>query len=682
MSSKVDMFLQESGGTTFTETAPRPPVPGEENEKESNGGMSTKSSGSHRSQVSQTSCRSMGSTKGDINPATPRKSNIEKPAVSNVTCCFDEEMDAPLGFEPEGSVTNSPPFTENSTPPYLKWAESLQNLLEDHDGVTLFKEFLGQEDVGTASVDFWFACQGLKKNAQITEHSQVVKLMKTISKRYIKGERLPFVDGDTKRTIAEGINLQHEDNIDVTLFDAAQTQVETYMKNETYPLFLNSNLYLSYVSREGDSPKSSNSSIGSNSASRPVSSGPLPTVKEDQELRNDDFAVPFSVGPPTTRHHSRTAPLEAVRPDVLSTPYLSHRSQAVPYHNSYAPVSAQDSEIQSLSSQDTFSEDAQSVTDSRMDTHTESGDIAWGTDRIEDGPASQTERMSPLFQWKQLGKRPERLANVKNRNIAETNCKQFAELLSKRLMEVLAERESKERFQEAMNRSDISETMEKTCLSSSSVKNATSTSFGPLLQSSMIDEENADSILEEHCSRIWESSAGQTPSRSPGRSRSPDRFRKPAVPPTGTSSMPGTLHVKTSQSKKRTNSTMSHSLASFDSGMGDDAHKQCVSHKHYHHHHHHHHEKRKTKQKLEWQAQEHSKVCIGDVSTPHHGGRGTRTRSAPRTSSDAYSNLDSGISMVESCQTTQDNSLMADPAKSKYVFRWYRLKLKYSPGAG
>jgi len=204
--------------------------------------------------------------------------------------------------------------------------------------------------------------------------------------------------------------------------------------------------------------------------------------------------------------------------------------------------------------------------------------------------------------------------------------------------------------------------LDKSCVSSSSVKN-TSTSFGPFLQSSLImDEENADSILDEHCSRIWERSAGQTPSRSPGRSRSPERFRKPLTPHAGPASMPGTLHVKPGQGKKRTN-PMSHSMSSFDSGMGDDVNNKCVeTHKHYHHHHHHHHDKRKTKQRLELQAQQHSMVCWGDgTPTSHaHSGRSSRQRSGTRTSSDACSYLDSGIS--ESCQTTQD---VLDPAKSK-----------------
>lgn len=307
------MFLLESGGTNFTETAPRPPVPGEENEKESNGGQSTKSSGSHKSQVSHTSSRSLGSNKGDVNPATPRKSNIDKLATSNVACSgVDEEMDAPLGFEPEGSVANSPPFTENSTPPYLKWAESLHNLLDDPDGVQLFRTFLEQEDIGTSSLDFWYACQGLKiQERSEEERTQMVKI---IFKKLIKGDKLPFVDSSTKRIIAENINSGSY----MTLFDEAQSQVENYMKNDTYPLFLKSDLYVQYVNKEGDSPKSSNSSSGSNSASRPVSSGPLPTLKEDQELVNEDFNITHSVyGPPPSKHQNRSVYSDIKRPEVI-----------------------------------------------------------------------------------------------------------------------------------------------------------------------------------------------------------------------------------------------------------------------------------------------------------------------------------------------------------------------------
>ncbi|XP_052263701.1 axin-1-like isoform X2 [Dreissena polymorpha] len=661
-SSKVDMFLLNSGGTNFTETAPRPPVPGEENEKESNGGMSTKSSGSHKSQVSHTSGRSVSSNKGDINPATPRKSNIEKPANVNLSICGIDDDDAPLGFEPEGSATNSPPFTENSTPPYLKWAESLHNLLDDHDGVKLFRNFLDQEEIGSASIDFWFACQGLKKKPKNSEEiPQLIKLMRTIYKKYIKGDRLPFIDYETKRIISESISLQKSD-VDVTLFDDVQAQVETYMKSNTYPLFLKSDLYVQYVSKEGVSPKSSNSSSSTNS--RPVSSGPLPTLQEDQELGASDLSCTV-MGPPPIRHHSRPTHVDTVRPEALSSLYPYH-PRPVSHHNSYAPVSAQDSELQSLSSQDTFSEDAQSITDSSIDGHSYRERRTRRGIRLRRPPPNRENEHEPFIP------RPDRGNLAKDRNIAETDCPRFAKMLIEKLQAVVDEIEKQERMQNSLNaiRNEGHETLDRSNVSNTSIKNnTTSTSLPPLLTSSFIEEENADSILDEHCSRIWERSAQQTPSRSPGRhsphSKSPDRFRKP-LPHSGSASMSGTLqHVRSSQSKKRTN--MSHSMSSFDSGMGDDLNKCVETHKHIHHHHHHHHEKqqRKNKQRLELQAQQHSMVCWGDGTAQHHGVRSARQKA--RVSSDVCSNLDSGISMVESCPATQD--LAIDPAQTK-VLQW------------
>lgn len=673
MSSKVDQFLSESGGNNFTETAPRPPVPGEENEKESNGGMSTRSSGSHKSQLSHTSGRSIGSNKGDINPATPRKSNVDK-AASNVSCVgqkFDEDMEAPLGFHPEGSVANSPPFTENSTPPYLKWAESLYTLLDDRDGVQLFKTFLQQEGIGTSSVDFWFACNGFQLKKEGSE--EFIQVIRIINKKFIKSDKLPYVDINTKRKISETIHSGSE--VSTNIFSEAQAQVEEYMKSDTYPLFLKSDLYIQYVSKEGESPKSSNSSSGSNSA-RPMSSGPLPTLKEDQELKNDDFADPYHIqevcGPPPTKGSNRSLHCDTKRQEVFSSPYSV---RTVPYHVSYAPVSARDSENQSISSsQDALTDDTRSLTDSSVDGH------SYRESRKHKNYIKVMKRHAGAN--REYGRTfiPRTERAPKDRNIAEVDPKKFAEMLIEKLLQVQKEREKEERVKhtlsQVMNRSDISDTLEKSCVSATSSKNnTTSTSLVPLLTSSMIDEENADSILEEHCSRIWERSAGQTPSRSPGRhsprSKSPDRFRKTlsqGQPHSGTASMPTTLHTKQLHKKR----AEFYSMSSFDSGMGEDLNKCSVeTHKHIHHHHHHHHNERgrKSKHKLELQAQQHSMMLWGDGTPRSHSSSGTRQKTGGRTHSDACSNLDSGISMVESVSQPQADVSVSDPSRTK-VLQW------------
>lgn len=650
MASKVDQFLNESGGNNFTETAPRPPVPGEENEKESNGGMSEKSSGSHKSQLSHCSGRSVGSN----NPATPRKSNIEKP-TAYTNQAFDDEMDAPLGFEPEGSANNSPPFTENSTPPYIKWAENIHMLLDDRDGVQLFRTFLEQEGIGTGSIDFWFACQGVKKMPRTEQRT--INVIKVINKKYIKSDKLPCLDAETKRSIADLISRSE---IQLSIFNTAQEIVEQYMEKNTYPLFINSDLYVQYVSRGGESPKSSNVSSGSNSA-RPMSSGPLPTLKEDQELQPDDFVVQFAVPEPPKA--SRTSHSQFSKgQEVFSTTYPYSQKQ-IPYHISYAPVSAQDSEIQSQSSQDYLTDDTRSLTDSSIDGHS----------YRESQSRKQQKKYLKAMQKKAYTNKecgpfiPRTDRAPKDRNIAETDPESFAKLLISKLERVRMDREKQERIQMSiskLNQSDVSDTLDKSCASASS--RTTTTSIIPLLTSSMIDEENADSILEEHCSRIWESSAQQTPSRSPGRhsprSKSPDRSRRSLSQP-GSSSLPGTLQTKHLH-KKRSDI---YSLSSVDSGVEDVNKHSVETHKHIHHHHHHHHDRRRSKHKLELQAQQHSMVCWSDNPRPHSGTTRQKPVSGSRNHSDVCSNLDSGISTIESIGQPPDP--VQDPTTSK-VIQW------------
>lgn len=655
----MDQFLKESGGNNFTETAPRPPVPGEENETKSNGGMSTQSSGSHKSQVSHASSRSHCSKQGDTNPATPRKSNLDKTISCSVEGC--EELEAPLGFEPEGSAANSPPFTENSTPPYLKWAENMNYLLDDGDGIELFRAFLDQEGAGMHSLQFWLACKGLKNKDQID--SDASRVIKAIQKKFIKSDKLPYLKACTKNAINEKL----KSGLDLTIFDFAQDEVEVFMRNNLYPLFIKSDLYIQYVQKGGDSPKSSNSSSGSNSA-RPLS-GPLPPLVEDIELQQVDINSSFSLGPPVSKSRSRSHSSEKKHPDYFnfSAPYPPYQQRPVPYHVSYAPTSAQDSEIQSLSSQDNLTDDTISLTDSSVD----------GRSFVE----SKKYRKYYRHLQRKAGQNPDNGMIIprterapKDRNIAEIDPAKFAQMLIERLEVVLKEQEKKEKFHVTLNKvdqSELNDTMDRSCISTSS---RNTTSIGPLLTSSMIDDENADSILDEHCSRVWDRSVQDTPSPGrhspPPRPKSPDRTRKvlsQTQPHSGSASMPSTLHssMKPLHNKKRTDF---YSMSSFDSGVVED---KCAleTHKHIHHHHHHHHSRdsRKSKHKLEIEAQQHSYVCFGDIGTPRPHGSGStgRKTNIRNHSSDAASNIDSGISL----DSAQPHPPLFDTSNTK-VLKW------------
>lgn len=174
---------------------------------------------------------------------------------------------------------------------YLRWAESLKQLLEDSEGVRLFKQFLDQEQGCSAVLDFWFACSGLKMVADDPE--RFAGLAKMVYKHYVKGERLRL-SADIRRRIVERLRQRQ---IDRTMFDEAQAYIEHVMRSDDYPLFLKSDTYLQYVQCGAGSPQmaagNSSSSLASNNV--PVSNDciirSLPTVAEDEELALNDLKV-------------------------------------------------------------------------------------------------------------------------------------------------------------------------------------------------------------------------------------------------------------------------------------------------------------------------------------------------------------------------------------------------------
>lgn len=190
-----------------------------------------------------------------------------------------------------------------------------------------------------------------------------------------------------------------------------------------------------------------------------------------------------------------------------------------------------------------------------------------------------------------------------------------------------------------------------------------------LLLMQSIEEDNAQSILEEHCSRIWDNSSHHTPSRSPGRhspkSKSPDRtLRK--IPASANTTFPGTLTSKSRKAKKET----CISMLSSDSGVGDEKRVHTI----HHHHHHHHGTQGHGRAALEWVAQNKTMAhWRGDQTGRPHGDflqgaktsssgagsigptgdlndsrrkDGARRSNSRKTSTDASSVFDSGISGV------------------------------------
>lgn len=287
---EIHQFLDNSGGSNFTESAPRPPVgPGEENELHSTGGHSNKSSGSHKS---LTSNRSNGSGTGRATPRRlqkpaklpPTTATVTQPAATSAADEKDGEHEAPLGFEPEGSDRLE--FTENN-PSYTRWAENIDHLLEDADGVALFQKYLTQES-SVNLFEFYFAWKYLQQ-LDTNDIKSIGSLVKTMYKAFIKGDKadkkLTLICKDTKECIAKLVSSKQYSK---SVFDAAKDQVVDILKREFYLPFLKSTIYLQYIQSIEESPKDSVHSSGAGSA-RPMSSA-LPTVPEHSELEFSHIA--------------------------------------------------------------------------------------------------------------------------------------------------------------------------------------------------------------------------------------------------------------------------------------------------------------------------------------------------------------------------------------------------------
>uniref|UniRef100_H2U944 Axin-1 n=1 Tax=Takifugu rubripes TaxID=31033 RepID=H2U944_TAKRU len=479
-------------GSSFTEDAPRPPVPGEEGELVSSDGRQ---------------CSNLClSSKDEAPAATPRRPDLD------------------LGYEPEGSAS--------PTPPYLKWAESLHSLLDDQDGIHLFRTFLGQEDRADM-LDFWFACSGFRKlDSREGSEEKKVKLAKAIYRKYILdngGIVSRQIKAATKSFIRDCVLKLH---VDPAMFEQAQTEIQTLMEGNSYPLFLKSDVYLEHTRTGGESPKphGDQSSVSGNGADL---LGYLPTLNESDEWRCDRGAEERSKGERLARRLlTEAAPQRVARGDSSKDgggfrPAPWREAAAPHYVNAgYAAApatSANDSEQRSVSSD----ADSLSLTDSSIDGvppyrhrkqhRREMQESAKANGRVPLPPIPR-----PNWIPKDIHVEPERFA-------AELIC---------RLEGVLREREAGEKLEERLRRVRLEEEGHEVMPIASGLSvhrappSASSQHYNPRLVDInnsgpfMRDahEENPESILDDHVRRVMKTPGCQSPGtgRHSPKSRSPE----------------------------------------------------------------------------------------------------------------------------------------------------------------
>ncbi|XP_038212112.1 axin [Zerene cesonia] len=244
-----------------------------------------------------------------------------------------------------GSSARSP-----ASPPYVRWARALHFLLEDAEGVRLFRKFVcGAGGLHVDRLNFYFAVHGLRQETEPPKIRQVVSAIY----KFLRKSQLTMPEAlktQVKQALKDGASIEK------TIFDEMEQEVTRAITETTYQAFLRSEAYVSYVSAATQPLSSPDASP----PHRDVSAcGQLATLHEGQELGGGGARLTHDalLATQSRRLHEDVAPRRCHKRSV----YSAHVSYA-----GYTPTSRQDSERASLSSGRTDS-DAVSLSGSSVD---------------------------------------------------------------------------------------------------------------------------------------------------------------------------------------------------------------------------------------------------------------------------------------------------------------------------
>jgi len=193
----------------------------------------------------------------------------ERSEVSNAT---PRRADVDLGYEPEGSAS--------PLPAHERWKISLHNMLEDRDGVCLFKEFLKQINEEKI-LECWLAMKGFQdfgiKTLKSTNSSAAssttgplcndiqsdedivmirIRLASRIYQHYLDDNRgdphvKSVVKTATKVYIRQQVRNAKKSKhlLDRDLFLQAQNEIERNVESNSYKKFLKSILFINYANQ-------------------------------------------------------------------------------------------------------------------------------------------------------------------------------------------------------------------------------------------------------------------------------------------------------------------------------------------------------------------------------------------------------------------------------------------------
>ncbi|XP_053308601.1 axin-related protein-like [Spea bombifrons] len=416
MSSAGVLTCMPDSGQIFRETSLRPPVPGQET-------------------------KHFKTEKYTMEPQQPR---------------YKEDVLR----EAEGCVSHDTRFS--------RWGRSLNGLLDDQDGATLFRMYLEGEGL-VDLLSFWFACNGFR--AMDLAEPKTLKTAKAIYRWYVQNSQA--VSSRLKpATRAQVKDCVKNQQLNRTLFDQAQQEIQKAMEQEAFPSFLQSDICKEYSHVE-DSPTPDSPRLG------------LPTLTEDEEFGVHHGPVNAGAVGKINRAFTRIPPRHQ----------RFHTRKAEAAYQYFAPAaSINDSEISS----DALTEDSMSMTDGSVD-----GIPPYRSKKQREIHRSVSANGQVHLPFVPRTLRPP--AEMMPSNPAE-----FAAKLTIALERVKKQREAEERLEERLQRlKEEEEKVEYDIPSSGQEPFATSA------------EDDPQSILDDHVSRVLKTPANLSP-----RAQSPFTQRK------------------------------------------------------------------------------------------------------------------------------------------------------------
>uniref|UniRef100_A0A8C8SFQ8 Regulator of G protein signaling 10 n=1 Tax=Pelusios castaneus TaxID=367368 RepID=A0A8C8SFQ8_9SAUR len=141
-----------------------------------------------------------------------------------------------------------------------RWTTSLENLLEDPEGVKRFREFLKKE-FSEENVLFWLACEDFKKTQ---DKKQMQEKAKEIYMTFLSSKASSQVNVEGQSRLNETI-LEEPHPL---MFQKLQDQIFNLMKYDSYSRFLKSEIFLKHQRTEEQEENSPEAQTVAKRASR------------------------------------------------------------------------------------------------------------------------------------------------------------------------------------------------------------------------------------------------------------------------------------------------------------------------------------------------------------------------------------------------------------------------------